>query len=496
MEFWKKVQSSGWIYPTVILCIFGFFSMVRPSEPFLTPYLTGPDKNLTVDQVMNQIYPVWTYSYLVILFPVFLATDYLRYKPVIILEGATILISMLMLLFAEGVLAMQFLEFVYGISTATEVAYYSYIYSMVSPDHYQKVTSYCRSITLVGYTIGSTLKQTRSSPKVLSYFYLVTISLSSTSVAFISSFFLPMPSKSMFFYKSNVTAILQVAVTNGESYTSDIDLQSSQTRKIALERTSHSVGKLSEIHSNGLKKEGFMMVLLHLWDDFKECYSRTQLVYWSLWWILATCGYNQILNYVQVLWNHIEPSQNFTVYNGGVEAISTLTGAAAAFAVGCIDLDWTLWGELALGILSALDAGALYLMDFTDNIWLGYAGYLIFKPSYMLLITISTFQIATNLSMERYALMFGVNTFMALACQTILTAIVVDSKGLGLDIVTQFLIYASYFATISGIFCVRGLYILFSKKYNQEKKVRHDGINSTEVPPVEDSLKNMNATKM
>ena len=39
--------------------------------------------------------------------------------------------------------------------------------------------------------------------------------------------------------------------------------------------------------------------------------------------------------------------------------------------------------------------------------------------------------------MECYALTFGVNTFVALCLQTILTAIVVDEKVLGLDIVTQ-----------------------------------------------------------
>lgn len=39
--------------------------------------------------------------------------------------------------------------------------------------------------------------------------------------------------------------------------------------------------------------------------------------------------------------------------------------------------------------------------------------------------------------MERYALMFGFNNFVALLIQTIMTIIVVDSKGLGLNIETQ-----------------------------------------------------------
>uniref|UniRef100_A0A8C6U4J7 Solute carrier family 19 member 2 n=1 Tax=Neogobius melanostomus TaxID=47308 RepID=A0A8C6U4J7_9GOBI len=35
------------LYPTLLLCVSGFFSNLRPSEPFLTAFLMGPDKNLT-----------------------------------------------------------------------------------------------------------------------------------------------------------------------------------------------------------------------------------------------------------------------------------------------------------------------------------------------------------------------------------------------------------------------------------------------------------------
>lgn len=47
------------------------------------------------------------------------------------------------------------------------------------------------------------------------------------------------------------------------------------------------------------------------------------------------------------------------------------------------------------------------------------------------------FQIAVNLSVERYALIFGINTFIALVIQTIITVIVVDQRGLNLPISIQ-----------------------------------------------------------
>ncbi|NP_001263384.1 thiamine transporter 1 isoform b [Mus musculus] len=426
-----RVPRECWFLPTALLCAYGFFANLRPSEPFLTPYLLGPDKNLTERQVYNEIYPVWTYSYLLLLFPVFLATDYLRYKPVILLQGLSLIVTWFMLLYAQGLLAIQFLEFFYGIATATEIAYYSYIYTVVDLGMYQKVTSYCRSATLVGFTVGSVLGQILVSVVGWSLFSLNVISLTCVSVAFAVAWFLPMPQKSLFFHH--------------------------------IPSSCHGV--------NGLKEEpkpDRLRVFRVLWNDFLMCYSSRPLLCWSVWWALSTCGYFQVVNYAQGLWEKVMPSQNADIYNGGVEAVSTLLGASAVFAVGYIKLSWSTWGEMTLFLCSLLIAAAVYVMDTVQSIWVCYASYVVFRIIYMVLITIATFQIAANLSMERYALVFGVNTFIALALQTLLTLIVVDARGLGLCITTQFLIYASYFAAISVVFLANGIVSIIKKCRKQE----------------------------
>ena len=43
MEDWKRT--------TLLLCIYGFFKEIRPSEPFLTEYLVGNSTGLTSDEV-------------------------------------------------------------------------------------------------------------------------------------------------------------------------------------------------------------------------------------------------------------------------------------------------------------------------------------------------------------------------------------------------------------------------------------------------------------
>ncbi|XP_050771377.1 thiamine transporter 1 [Gymnogyps californianus] len=460
----------SWALPTGLLCAYGFFCSVRPSEPFLTRYLLVPHKNLSETQVFNEIYPVWTYSYLVLLFPVFLATDYLRYKPVVLLQGLSLIITWFMLLYAQGLRAIQFLEFFYGIGTATDIAYYSYIYSVVDVSLYQKVTSYCRSATLVGYMVGSVSGQVLVSVAGWSLFSLNVISLTSISIAFGIAWFLPMPQKSFFFHHvSSQQLSWEMKVMdckNGSAVQDHPDVQRApgweDETKVPLNGEGDSTEKQEQ-------KVDIIKVLKDLWHDFLQCYSSQTMLCWSVWWALSTCGYFQVINYAQGLWEMVLPSHSMEIYNGAVEAASTLLGAVAVFVVGHIKTSWAMWGEVALALFSFLIAAAVYIMDTVRNIWVCYASYVVFRIIYMLLITIATFQIATNLSVERYALVFGVNTFIALALQTLLTLIVVDASGLGLDIFTQFMIYASYFAAISLVFLGSGIYSIMRAYRRQEQ---------------------------
>ncbi|XP_066541294.1 thiamine transporter 2 [Hoplias malabaricus] len=473
LRLWKE----SWQYPTSLLCIYGFFSTVKPLEPFLIPFLTGPDKNLTVEQVTSQVFPVWTYSYLAILVPVFMLTDWLRYKPVIVFQCCALFGTNGMLLWLRGVKVMQVMQFVYAMVTACDVAYFSYIYSQVAWQHYLKVTSYCRSVQLLGFTVGSLLGQILVSFSLLSYNNILVLTLVLISIAMVTALLLPMPRTSMFFHQRGESPECVERHENANENPANTEKTESDKRvNIPQEIKEDS----QEDHGrcwNPSKKEqrGCCLTLRELWRDVVQCYSRKGMVLWSLWWMLSTCGYNQTVNYVQVLWDHTEPSNNFSLFNGATEALSNLFGAGAAYSVGCVDLDWSLCGEMALGVLSASGGTALFAMVFSGNIWVCYTGYVVFKSLYMLLITITMFQIAAGLSTERYALVFGANTFGALVLQTVLTSVVVDSGGLGLDIVPQFIIYGSYFSVIALLFILRGLYMFYQRtKENHREAKRTD----------------------
>uniref|UniRef100_A0A3Q3WHX5 Solute carrier family 19 member 3a n=1 Tax=Mola mola TaxID=94237 RepID=A0A3Q3WHX5_MOLML len=467
METVRKWRAS-WRYPTTILCIYGFFSTVKPMEPFLIPYLMGSDKNLTAEQVNNQVFPVWTYSYLSVLVPVFLLTDWLRYKPVVVFQGAALFITTTMLRWLTSVPAMQAMQFFYGVVTASEVAYFSYIYSVVDLKKYRKATSYCRSVQLLGYTVGSVLGQLLVSFDLMSYNNMMVLTLGFTSIALLTSIFLPMPRRSMFFHRKHPGQKAEEAAECTMASPGEVKGGNMEKRGQIEEKTGKDDTEDLERESAVAQTCG--KVLLQVWRDSRQCYSSRQLLYWSVWWAVATCGYNQTVNYVQVLWEHVQPSQNFTIYNGAVEAVSNLMGAATAYGIGFTEVRWEQWGELTLGGFSGLGSAALFLMTFTSNIWICYTGYVAFKCLYMLLITIAMYQIAADLTMERYALVFGVNNFGALVLQTIITSVVVDSRGLGLGIISQFTIYASYFSVIAAVFSLRGLYTIWRVQRSKDSK--------------------------
>lgn len=87
--------------------------------------------------------------------------------------------------------------------------------------------------------------------------------------------------------------------------------------------------QITQSSEAGSHSSGFVDVLRMLFHDFLQCYRCRPLLAWSLWWALATCGYFQVINYAQALWENIRPSHDYEIYNGYVETLSTLLGEAA-----------------------------------------------------------------------------------------------------------------------------------------------------------------------
>lgn len=153
---------------SLILSTFGFLKETRPSEPFLTDFIVD-FKNITVETINQDIFPIGTYSYLAQLVIIFLIIDLLRYKPLIILLGASGVVIWSMLLWTNSVRNQQIVEVIYGTYCATEIAYFSYIYAKTEKQHYQAVTSHTRAAILIGKFVAAVSAQLLVYFKLMNY---------------------------------------------------------------------------------------------------------------------------------------------------------------------------------------------------------------------------------------------------------------------------------------------------------------------------------------
>lgn len=415
-------ELKSWRCLVFYLCFFGFMAQLRPGESFITPYLL--QRNFTIMQVTNEIIPVLPYSHMTVLVPIFLLTDYLRYKPILVLQCLSFVCVWLLLLLGNSVLHMQLMEVFFSITMAARIAYSSYIFSLVQPSRYQRMASYSRTAVLLGVFTSSVLGQVLLS---LGYQSLNYISLGFIIFSLGLSFFLKRPKHSLFFNRS--------ALVRGASPCELDQMHPGPERP--------EPRKLERVLS--MCKDSFLVCMLR---ELVENSRQPQLRLWCLWWVFNSAGYYLISYYTHVLWREADQKLN---YNGAVDAASTLLSAIMSFSAGFVKIRWALWSKLVIASVIAIQAGLVYCMVMANNIWILYVVYVLFRGAYQFLVPIATFQIASSLSKELCALVFGINTFLATVLKTVITLVVSDKRGLGLKVREQFVIYSVYFLMLSII---------------------------------------------
>lgn len=474
-----------WIIISCILCVFGSFKEFRPSESFVTDYLTGPWKNFTKAEVNQEIYPISTYSYFATLVVIFLITDFVRYKPIIILCGFSGAITFLLIIIGRDMLTMQIVEFCYGLFLSTEVAYYTYIYAKVDKKHFQEVTSHTKAASLFGRCLSGIIAQLTVSFGILNYHQLNYITVSAVSFATLWACFLPSVGQSIYFHKkdenydstSNRITTAQSNDLNGVSHRpEDYNNYSSPTTNISLPR------KI---------KQAYIL----LWNDFLAAYSNNHVVKWSMWWSLSTCGYLQIISYIQLLWQTaVLPGDK--IYNGAVDSLYTIIGTATVFCIGKLPFNWSVIGDVVVSFMSFVEGILLLISSYTYNIWLLYGVYILFGIIYHTMVTVASFEVAKCISENSYGLIFGVNTFVSLLLQTILTVVVVNGN-LNLDIRSQYYVYGGYFIVIAILYTMVGIFNIVQHCRSGTKfNILLNSNNTTEEAQTEDEIKVVQATKL
>ncbi|GJQ66880.1 hypothetical protein Trydic_g7903 [Trypoxylus dichotomus] len=314
----------------------------------------------------------------------------------------------------------------HGTFTATEIAYYTYIYAKVSTEYYQQVSSHTRAALLAGKSLSGMLAQILIIFNLMDFRELNYITFSAIVAATLWTILLPSAKKSIYFHQS----------------------ENSQESMEVREKM----------------KQAFSV----MWKHFKESYSDKYVLRWSVWWALATAGFLQVQAYIQALWQELgdyEPG-----YNGFVVTALTIFGVITALCAGVLKFNWRLIGNLMLVLWNLLAGGVVLGGAVTDSLASSYICYIIFGGLYQFMITIGSSEIAKQISKDSHGLVFGFNMLVALIVQTLLTLIVVSGHlGPTLSVKMQYWIYGIYFIGLGALYIIFGLSSWFVSKKDLKK---------------------------
>ena len=121
----------------VALCFYSVLKEVKVGEPYLYKYQTEY-LNLTAEQITGVVYPFTPYAYMISLIPIFLLTDLLLYKPTMLIEVLGQIGFRAALVFGGSVTSQCIGHIFYGIASASEIAFFSYIYALLEKEQYRK----------------------------------------------------------------------------------------------------------------------------------------------------------------------------------------------------------------------------------------------------------------------------------------------------------------------------------------------------------------------
>lgn len=246
------------------------------------------------------------------------------------------------------------------------------------------------------------------------------------------------------------------------SYESTKVVGNNFTPAITITEAQPDLNKISL--TNEKPKFSWLRARTLLWQHFIQAYSDTTVLTWSIWWALAMGGFLQIQSYVQLLWQEIDPNQeNF--YNGAVEAALTLLGAISCLVAGFISSEkfekFDFW---ILTVCSFVEGIMIIVSSYTNQVWIAYIMYVLFGVVYMFMITLASATVAKNLAEDSFALIFGINTLLALVIQTVLTIVVISESGLQLSPRKQFSVFGGYFIVLAAVFLIGSLTKIFVHK--------------------------------
>ncbi|XP_054267909.1 folate transporter 1-like isoform X1 [Macrosteles quadrilineatus] len=397
----------------VIIAIYGFMKNFNPDKNYFSEIVFSPPKNLTVAEVTQDIYGVSAYSNLIFAFVALLVTDILQYKTIIVVGALAAAVYSPVLYFGTTVTQIQISQALLGFYKASQVAYSTYIYTQVKKHNYQEVTAVVQITPKLGTLISALLAQFLMSTHFITVQSLILISWVVHSTSFLTTLALP--------------------TVEGTACPTDKKPGETQSVKVAgCQRYRHAARLL--------------------WEELKFAASNVNTLKWCVCRIMSY-GANQLVcdYYVQALWNDITGS-NQNTNNAGVEAIYACCSTVICFMVGKLKIDWQDHGDIVIAVCTLVQAMALYASAQSSSIIISYGLYIITSVLCDLLTVICNSQIALQIKYDGFGLIFGINFFLSVGYQGILTYVLTSKNTLALPIREQFVAVGVCTAILGIIF--------------------------------------------
>ncbi|KAJ9456676.1 Folate transporter 1 [Diplonema papillatum] len=359
LPWWDALRAE---WRTVLaLCSVPFFINCQPSEPYLTKYLLE-SKNLTESQVECCVWPYDTYGAFLVLFPLGFATEILGYRAVILFGLLCRQATRLLLLYAEGLSAMAFMQVTYACATGANTIYYSYAFVACPPRVAPVAVALINASYSVGNVLGSVLSEAIAGHVTLKALFYQSWAFSSVGLGCFL-LFSPKPV---------------------------VDMPSSL----------YSI----------IRKDGFAAAT----KELRDLYAASKNIrLWSFWWVFGYSAAFIVGNYSQNQFYDLDSDGAFGYAEAIYEAAAAVGGVLPALAAGWVRG----WSAEVIVVVSLALVVPLYLSTrastFYESVLLNAAASGLF--SYQLSaaeITIS--HVLGRAESHRYAVVFAFNSFLGL----------------------------------------------------------------------------------
>ncbi|KAL4144143.1 hypothetical protein QTP88_006369 [Uroleucon formosanum] len=438
MESWKKI--------TYVVAIFMFLIQIRPLEPYLTAYLTGPNGNTSLSEVANSLESIRSYSALIATLIMLIISDYLLYKTVVIFLTFCSCITYILMTGLPSLTQLKVSMFFYGSAYCTTTVATCYLFARIEDrKHFQKSASTAAVGLELGKFFGDVFGQIIVSSSGGSYTSLPYCNAFAMFLATIWAFLFP-PIKPKVSLNTNCPDEKTRLLGNNETITSDIH------------EIKYCINKVD-------KDNKIVVVLKQIWLDFKTSLSNKIILKKSLWYIFGMAAYVQVLNNINVLYSYVvnKHGNNDILSNGFAESMVTLCGALGACLIGKVQLDWNYYGDIFTSFCSILMGVFMMSCYFYEHIQLIYLSYILYGLVSEAILVITLCEMANHLKSQCYSLVIGFNLLGSLVVSAIMTFFFVQFNFLEITVPGRFLF-------IGGLYCVLGTMFLIIHFFDGERK--------------------------